>query len=211
MKILIAEDNEVTRQLLERKLTKWGYQVISTKDGTEAWDLMKTPGSPNLLILDWMMPRMDGVELCRKIHQLDGNVPKYIIFLTSKRDKEGVVCALEAGANDYITKPFNHNELRARVNVGHRIVKLESALADKVNKLEQEITNRKQMEEALQKSEAYLHELVTEKTHEIQLTQRTSIEALAMLAEYHDVDTGTHLKRIQGFVRLSLAPARENA
>ncbi len=210
-RILITEDNEATRKLLERKLTKWGHEVISTKDGMEALRLIATPDSPNLLILDWMMPGMDGVETCRKIRQLDGNIPKYVILLTALKDEKNVVCALEAGANDYVTKPFNYNELHARINVGLRNVESESALANKIEKFELEIANRQRAEMELQKSETLLQEIVSNQTYEIRITQRTSIESLATLAEYNDKDTGAHLKRLQGFVRLLAAYLRDNS
>jgi response regulator RpfG family c-di-GMP phosphodiesterase len=192
-------------------LTEWGYEVISTKDGIEAWEVITTPGSPNLLIIDWMMPGMDGVEVCRRIRQLDDNVPKYVILLTSKSDEDSIVCGLEVGANDYVTKPFNHNELHARVKVGCRNVELESALANKVEKLELEIANRKRVEEALERSEAFLQKQVVEQTYEIKVTQKTSIEALATLAEYNDTDTGNHLKRIQEFVSLLATHLRDDS
>ena len=150
-RVLIAEDDKIARRVLEAALVKWGYKVVVACDGKEAWELITAPDSPNLLILDWMMPGIDGVDLCRKIRSLDENIPKYVILLTALSDKKGVVWGLEAGANDYITKPFDNDELRARVKVGQLVVELQSVLADNVKKLELEIKNRQLAEEAREK------------------------------------------------------------
>ncbi|MBE9581113.1 MAG: response regulator, partial [Proteobacteria bacterium] len=152
MRVLIAEDDKTSRRVLEAALLKWGYEVVAACDGNEAWELISAPDSPDLLILDWMMPEIDGVELCRRIRQHDENAPKYVILLTALGGKQGIVWGLEAGANDYITKPFDNDELHARVKAGERVLKLQSALADNVEKLEMEIENRKQAEEALKKA-----------------------------------------------------------
>ncbi|MBN1840804.1 MAG: response regulator, partial [Deltaproteobacteria bacterium] len=152
MRVLIAEDDNTSRRVLQAALVKWGYEVVAACDGDEAWELISAPDSPDLLILDWMMPEIDGVELCRRIRQHDENAPKYVILLTALGGKQGIVWGLEAGANDYITKPFDNDELHARVKAGERVLKLQSALADNVKKLEMEIINRKQAEEALKKA-----------------------------------------------------------
>lgn len=158
MKLLIAEDDKNARLLLECMLADWGYDVVVACDGNEAWELTNAPDSPSLLILDWMMPGIDGVELCRRVRQLDEDVPKYIILLTAIGNKKAAVWGLEAGANDYIRKPFDHNELRARVGVGKRVIKLQSALANNVKRLELEITNRKRVEEERLKLEAQIQQ-----------------------------------------------------
>lgn len=158
MKVLIAEDDKNARMLLECMLVDWEYDVVVACDGNEAWELINAPDSPSLLILDWMMPGIDGVELCRRIRQVDDNVPKYIILLTAIGNKKATVWGLESGANDFITKPFDHNELRARVGVGKRVVKLQSALASNVKQLELEITNRKRAEEERLKLEAQIQQ-----------------------------------------------------
>ena len=156
MRVLIAEDDQNARMLLEFMLADWGYDVAVACDGNEAWELINTPDSPSLLILDWMMPGIDGVELCRRIRQLDDNVPRYIIFLTAIGNKKATVWCLEAGANDYITKPFDNNELCARVRVGKRVIELQSALANHIEELELEITNRKRAEEQRRELEAQI-------------------------------------------------------
>ncbi len=158
MRVLMVEDDKNARMLLECMLEDWGYDVVIGCDGNEAWELITTPDSPSLLILDWMMPGIDGVELCRRIRQVDDDVPKYIILLTAIGNKKAIVWGLEAGADDYITKPFDHHELRARVEVGKRVIKLQSALANNVKRLELEITNRKRAEEERLKLEAQIQQ-----------------------------------------------------
>ncbi len=160
--ILIAEDDKTSRSLLEAVLTGWGYEVVVACNGKEAWGLATAPDSSSLLILDWMMPEIDGVELCRRIRQIDGNVPKYIILLTVRSNKEDVVLGLEAGANDYVVKPFDDGELHARIKVGEQVVKLQSILANRVKKLELEVEHRKQVEEKLQRLTHNLGERVKE-------------------------------------------------
>ncbi len=136
MKILIAEDNATSRIILESVLKKWGYTVISTGAGDEALAVMKTTDSPHLLILDWMMPGMNGIEVCRKVREESSENPAYIIMLTSMNSKQDIVNGLQAGADDYLTKPFDNGELQARVRVGERVLQLQSTLVDKVNDLQ---------------------------------------------------------------------------
>ena len=124
MRILIAEDDDTTRRLLEIILSKWGYDVISTCDGNEAWEKLKNADAPRLAVLDWMMPGVDGVDICRMLRQEDTAKPIYIILLTVRGDKDDIVKGLRAGADDYIAKPFDKDELRARVDVGRRVIEL---------------------------------------------------------------------------------------
>ena len=146
MKVLIAEDDPVSRRLLQAALVKWGYEVTVTGNGKEAWDALQTPDAPSLLVLDWLMPEMDGVEVCREARKSEALKSSYIILLTSRGSKEDIVQGLEAGADDYVTKPFDHGELRARVQVGSRVVRLQSALADRVKELEEAMANVKQLQ-----------------------------------------------------------------
>jgi DNA-binding response OmpR family regulator len=141
MKTLIAEDDSVSRRLLQAALTKWGYDVVAVTNGREAWETLQQPEAPHLVILDWLMPDMDGVQICRQARQSPVLQNRYIILLTSRGSKEDVVSGLEAGADDYVTKPFDHGELRARVQVGSRVVKLQAALADRVRELEVAVAN----------------------------------------------------------------------
>jgi len=122
MKILIAEDDATCRQALQAMLEKWGHEVVVASDGNNAWELMQHPDAPKLMILDWMMPGMNGVDLCRKIRERYGLGRVYIIILTFRRRRDDVTLGLNAGADDYIIKPFNKDELRKRVAAGVRYI-----------------------------------------------------------------------------------------
>jgi len=145
VKILIAEDDSVSRRLLEAALVKWGHEVVVTRDGEEAWQQLQLAGAAPLLILDWLMPKMDGVAVCRKARATPAFRATYMVLLTSRGNKEDVVKGLEAGADDYVTKPFDPEELRARVQVGCRMVELQSALADRVTELEDALSRVNQL------------------------------------------------------------------
>ena len=138
MKILIAEDDVTSRLILENMLTKWGYEVVSTADGNDAWKKLQEEDAPRLLILDWMMPGIEGIEICRRIRENSKSEDQYtyVTLLTAKESKENIVTGMEAGADDYITKPFDMHELRVRVRAGERIVQLQSELLDAKKKLE---------------------------------------------------------------------------
>jgi len=143
VRILIAEDDAVSRHLLEATLAKWGYEVVSTTDGIQAFDALSQPDAPSLAVLDWMMPGMDGAEVCRRTRSLGTDRLLYIILLTAKGRKEDIVQGLTAGADDYIIKPFDRSELKARINVGERILRLQAELAARVKELEFALANVK--------------------------------------------------------------------
>jgi DNA-binding response OmpR family regulator len=145
MKILIAEDNPVTRRLLEVTLTGWGYDVVLAIDGLEAWKALQGEEAPSLAILDWMMPGMDGIQVCQEVRRMPRSTPTYIILLTSKSNKEEIVEGLEAGGDDYITKPFHREELHARLRVGERVIELQRSLANRVRELENALLQVKQL------------------------------------------------------------------
>ncbi len=138
MKILIAEDDRTSRDILHAILLKWGYDPLVVIDGNAAWDLLQKPGCPNLLILDWNMPGLDGIEVCRRVREKESPDPPYIIILTARGEKSSIVEGLEMGANDYITKPYDIDELRARIRVGQRMLELQSDLNKTKNALAHE-------------------------------------------------------------------------
>lgn len=146
MNILIAEDDPVSRRVLEATLVNWGYHVSVSVDGTDAWEILQRDDAPSLAILDVMMPGIDGMELCRRVRQLPSSTPPYLLLLTAMASKEQVVKGIEAGANDYLSKPFHRAELRARVGVGVQMLELQKALADRVKELEQALSQVKQLQ-----------------------------------------------------------------
>lgn len=135
-KILIADDDPTSRRILEAMLIKWGYAVTAVADGDAAWSALQALDDAQLAILDWIMPGMDGVEICRRFREAFPSDPRYLILLTAKDQKTDIVTGLAAGADDYIAKPFDMEELRARIRVGERMVNLQRALADRVRELE---------------------------------------------------------------------------
>lgn len=145
MKILVADDDLVSRGLLESYLKDWGYSPLTADDGREALALLKGSDAPPLAILDWMMPYFSGPELCRELQALQGPVPSYIILVTSKTDKRDIVRGLEAGARDYVTKPYDAAELRARVDVGKKVVELQELLHRRITELEQAAAQIRQL------------------------------------------------------------------
>ena len=128
MKILIAEDDPVSRRLLETLLGKLGHIPISYEDGEQAWEALQKPGAPRMALLDWMMPGMEGTEICRQLRQLPHGELMYLILVTAKGQVDDIVTGLDAGANDYITKPPQLPELRARIQVGERVLALQDQL-----------------------------------------------------------------------------------
>lgn len=146
MRVLIAEDDLVSRRMLERFLAKWGYEVLSAESGTEAWDILQREDAPHLIILDWMMPGIGGVELCRTIRKSRQPSPAHIILVTAKAGKDDVIEGLEGGADDYVTKPFSQAELQARIKSGERVVELQLRLARRVAELERALANVKQLQ-----------------------------------------------------------------
>lgn len=139
MRILVAEDDPVTSRLVESTLVRLGWDVITASDGTDAWRKLeesKGDKAPELLVLDWMMPGIDGIEMCRRIRTTPGFEFLYVILLTSRSGVEDLALGLMAGANDYITKPFHAVEMQARVRVGERMVKLQRSLSARISELE---------------------------------------------------------------------------
>jgi diguanylate cyclase (GGDEF)-like protein len=128
MKILIADDDAVSRLKLTARLVKWGYEVVAVRDGLEAWEVLQQPDAPALAILDWMMPGLDGPELCRRVRAAAREPYLYLVLLTGRGRREDLIFGLEAGADDYVTKPVDAQELEVRVRGGRRIVELQAEL-----------------------------------------------------------------------------------
>jgi CheY-like chemotaxis protein len=146
LKILIAEDDPVSRHVLTANLTKWGHEVIAVTDGLQAWEALQRDDAPHLVILDWMMSGLEGPEVCRKLRQSAREIETYIILLTARQGVAEVVNGIGAGANDYLTKPYHRDELRVRVQVGVRMVELQKKLADRVEQLERALDQVKRLQ-----------------------------------------------------------------
>jgi DNA-binding response OmpR family regulator len=141
MHVLIADDDQIARRLLQAQLIKWGYDVVTAENGSDAWSYMQRTDAPHMVILDWMMPDIDGVELCRRLRSLERTRNAYIVMVTSKDRKQDIVTALEAGADDYLSKPFDPDELRARLHAGVRIRQLQDELSARIHELETALNN----------------------------------------------------------------------
>ena len=128
MRILVAEDNLVIQRVLQCMLTQWGYDVVVANDGAEAWRLLQDEDGPRLAILDWLMPALDGIEVCRRVRASNKINYTYVLIVTAKTTSEDLVAAMEAGADDYVTKPFKSAELKARLRAGCRILELQERL-----------------------------------------------------------------------------------
>ncbi len=135
MQILIAEDDATSRLMLTAMVKRNGHDVVETEDGAQAWQALQEPDAPRMAILDWMMPEMDGLEVVQRVRAQEAERPPYLIMLTAKDGKADIVAGLEAGADDYLAKPFDHSELRARIEVGRRLAEMQDALVSKVEEL----------------------------------------------------------------------------
>ena len=146
MRVLIADDEATSRHLIQATLGSWGFEVLLAVDGCEALRVLQESGGPEIAILDWMMPGIDGLDVCRRMRATMPNAATYIILVTARGGLENVVRGLEAGADDYITKPFDPRELRARLHVGVRIVQLQRALTERFHELEDALKRVKQLQ-----------------------------------------------------------------
>ncbi len=149
MKILIAEDELTSRTLLCAALEKWGYETLEALNGRMAWEILGRENAPPLAILDWIMPEMDGLEVVRKVRSRETDRPPYIILLTSRQGKDNIVAGLEAGADDYVVKPFDPEELRARVQVGRRMQEIQEKLLGKMRELQNALDHIHNLEKIL--------------------------------------------------------------
>lgn len=142
MRILIADDSIVSRHLLDATLRKWGYEVAVACDGNEAWSILQGEDAPKIAILDWVMPGMTGLEVCRRVraNAKEKDIYTYIILLTSKSQKEDLIEGMESGADDYLTKPFDQHELKVRLRPGMRIIELQQELITAREELREQAT-----------------------------------------------------------------------
>jgi sigma-B regulation protein RsbU (phosphoserine phosphatase) len=147
MKILIAEDDLVSRTVLSRMLKNWGHEVVTTLDGRAACEILEREDAPKLAILDWMMPEMDGLSVCRRVRTLDRAEPTYFILLTAKDQIGDIVEGLDSGANDYLIKPYDWRELRSRLRVGERMVALQHELAERIRELQYAMSKIHELQE----------------------------------------------------------------
>ena len=145
MNVLIAEDDRVTAEILARTLQRWNYETTIVCDGAQAWEQLRGATVPTLVILDWMMPGMDGPDVCRRVRAELPLAHMYLLLVTARETRGDVIAGLEAGADDYIIKPFDPDELRARVAVGIRVLTLQQKLAERVGELEAALSNVKQL------------------------------------------------------------------
>jgi DNA-binding response OmpR family regulator len=146
MNVLVADDDVIYRKLLEAQLRSWDYAVHLVADGDAAWQHIEHGPVSLLAILDWSMPGRDGPELCRLIRRLPQDRQVYAILLTARTGREDVIRGLGAGADDYITKPFDHEELYARIQVGVRVLRLQQSLADRVRELKAALVSVKHLQ-----------------------------------------------------------------
>ena len=146
VRILIAEDEPVSRRLLEQSLVRWGYEPVTCVDGGQAWDGLRRQGAPRVAILEWTMPHMDGLEVCRAARATNLALQPYLILLTARSKPEDVIAGLKAGADDYLIKPVYRGELEARLHVASRMIALQERLSDRVLDLEEALRNVRQLQ-----------------------------------------------------------------
>lgn len=130
MRVLVAEDDPTSRVLLASMLKKWGHEPVCAADGLEAWDALRQSDAPRLVLLDWVMPGLDGPEVCRRLRAVETSDPPFVIMLTGRAEKGDIILGLDAGANDYLSKPYDPDELRARLRVACRMLELQRGLVE---------------------------------------------------------------------------------
>ena len=184
MQVLVADDDDATRLTLSKRLQTFGYEVMLASDGNQAWQMLQQSSAPYLVILDWMMPGLDGITLCSKLRTLEKDVPPYVILLTANNNKEDLITGFNAGADDYVTKPFDKDELFVRIRAGERIIKSQMESLAARDALRKQATY--DFLTGLRNREAIVDEL----HRECERSQRTGVPMGAVMA---DID---HFKRI---------------
>ena len=180
-KVLVADDHIVTRKMLQSILEKNGYQVVVAEDGLRAWEILKTETGLHLAVLDWMMPGLNGIDICFKLQEERKNSLMYVLLLTAKEGTDNLIAALQAGANDYVTKPFEKEELLARLRVGERIINLQ-----------QQLTQAQKLESIGQLASGIAHEINTPIQYigdNINFLQDSLKDIFRLLREYEQVQT----------------------
>jgi DNA-binding response OmpR family regulator len=146
VQLLIADDDPVLRRMLGAAVRNWGFDPAEAADGREALARLRRPDAPKVAVLDWVMPGLDGPDVCRQVRERPTPEPPYLILLTANDTKRDVIAGLQAGANDYVTKPFDVDELRARLGVARNVVELQATLATRVRELEDALSQVKQLQ-----------------------------------------------------------------
>lgn len=145
MKVLVAEDDRISMHVLTTNLKQWGYETVRAVDGLEAWEILQRDDAPRLAILDWMMPGLEGPEICRRL-RAQSATPPYVILLTARQGLSEEIKGIKAGADDYLTKPYNREELQIRVEVGVRMIELQNKLAERIVELEAALDQVKKLQ-----------------------------------------------------------------
>ena len=195
MRVLVAEDDPTSQAILTAVLSKWGFDVQAVSDGRAALEELQRPDAPKLVILDRMMPGLDGLEVCRRLRQSETSVPPYIILLTALGSREDIVDGLGAGADDYVVKPFDNDELSARIRVGRRVIELQAASIE-----------RERLNGVVEMAGAVCHEL-NQPLQVIALAAELLLMDLDENApQYREVQTiGEQLSRIRGLTQKIMA------
>jgi DNA-binding response OmpR family regulator len=149
MRLLLAEDNVNTRMMLASALQEWGYEVLAVADGADAWRVLQKDDAPDLVVMDWTMPGMSGLEVCRRIREGAKALATFIIMVTARSSTGDLIAGFEAGADEYVVKPFDLSELRVRVQAGARTVDLQNKLTARVRELEEASSRVKRLHELL--------------------------------------------------------------
>ena len=191
MRVLVADDDPLTLHMVDYRLRQWGHDVVTCVDGVEAWKILQTDELPQVVILDWMMPGLDGLEVCQRIRARSTDPYVYVILLTGRDDTQDLIAGLEAGADDYLSKPFHLGELEARLRSGKRIVDLQSELI-----AARETLRIQAMQDPLTK--ALNHGAIIEYLHrELARAQRDDLHLSLIMADLDDFkqvnDTYGHL------------------
>lgn len=203
IKVLIADDDAPTRILLRAAISQWGYEVLEAADGEEAWTLLQNPDAPKLMIVDWLMPKLDGIDLCRRIKNESKHHP-YIILLTQLTGTTNIVKGLEAGANEFLSKPFNMAELQSRLSVGKRIISFEESITKKNQELKAYFVEMKELSDTLHQVSKKIDDIIqnsqtnnavlqTELLKDLQAYTKQIVQRMNAISEEHQSSGGQNV------------------